>query len=47
MDNVLKTLFILAVIIFCLLVIASFLLLIKILLIFFPEINVFGIRMTY
>jgi hypothetical protein len=42
MQGIFKTLFVLGVIVFCIVVIALFLLLLKLILLFNPEINIFG-----
>ena len=47
MEALFKTLFVIAVIVFCLLVIGVFLLLLKIFLIFNVEANLFGLTITY
>jgi uncharacterized membrane protein YqiK len=47
METLFKTLFVIAIIVFCLLVIGVFLLLIKAFLIFNTEVNLFGLSITY
>ncbi|MCF7794812.1 hypothetical protein K9M50_00420 [Patescibacteria group bacterium] len=47
METLFKTLFVIAIIVFCLLVIGVFLLLLKALLIFNPELSLFGLTITY
>jgi uncharacterized membrane protein YqiK len=47
METLFKTLFTIAVIVFCILVIGVFLLLVKVFLIFNPEVNLFGLTITY
>lgn len=43
MEKVFKTLFVLGVIVFCILIVAFFLFLLKIILLFTPQINLFGL----
>jgi len=47
MESLFKTLFVLAIIVFCLLVIGVFLLLVKVFLIFNTEVNLLGLTITY
>jgi uncharacterized membrane protein YqiK len=47
METLFKTLFVIAIIVFCLLIIGVFLLLVKIFLIFNAEANLFGLTITY
>ncbi len=47
MEGLFKTLFILAILVFCLLVIGVFMLLLKVFLIFNPDISLFGLTITY
>jgi len=47
METLFKTLLVIAVIVFCLLVIGVFLLLVKVFLIFNTEANLFGLTITY
>jgi len=42
MERIFKTLFVLGVIVFCLLIVGLFLLLLKLILVFNPQINIFG-----
>lgn len=42
MEGIFKTLFVLGVIVFCLLIIGLFLLLLKFILLFYPQISLFG-----
>jgi len=46
MEGLFKTLFVLAIIVFCLVVIGFFLLFLKFLLMFNPDINIFGMLIT-
>lgn len=45
-DLAFKTVFFLAVVIFCIFIIGVFLLIIKLMFLFFPEITILGIQMT-
>lgn len=47
MERLFKITFFLAVLLFCILIVGIFLLIVKILLIFQPEINVMGLVITY
>jgi len=46
MEKIFKTLFVLGVIVFCILIIGLFLLLLKIILLFTPQIHIFGLLIT-
>jgi hypothetical protein len=46
MEKVFKTLFVLGVIVFSILIVVLFLLLLKVVLLFTPQINIFGLSIT-
>lgn len=47
MEKIFKFTFVLAIIIFCLIIVNLFLLILKIVLMFQPEINMLGLQITY